>query len=539
MRHCAVLVCLVLWVACLGAATLDERLPPGGFRDVAWHDPYPGGWRTVDVTTRGIQPGAADVTEPLRALIAEGREPTILTFPAGTYHFGRINPRSDLILRGAGSGRTRFEPPTDGTLFNWWGHGGRYEIGQLGPEYQPRQVTADVPPGGTVVPLADTKGLSPGDVVLVEADIEQFSYPDSKRSRGGVFVLKRVEADRVELDLPLALGLQQVGRDQRNAVVYRLDPLRNVGLEGVTIAMPARGGDKSSTLFYKRVVNGYLRDVESLNPSRHHVEICYSRQIVVERCRFIEAQDKGGGGYGYGVEFRDLSTLCKAEDNLFRDLRHAMATETGASYCIFGYNLHVDRVRDLAHRPDAPAECRDQAWLNSRARNGLSDAYVTADVVAHGNQPHQILLEGNVFYVGCVDHSHSPNGPHVFFRNRALGQPKRYGWWQEGCGLVIEGDNDRQVMVGNELANDSTVLLMKHTYARTSLGSLIAGNLLSGRVDWGELPADTVLPPSLYLKTRPAFWPAELAWPAFGPGATANGSIPAQLRYAQAASEAK
>ncbi|MBI5832503.1 MAG: hypothetical protein HZB16_09385 [Armatimonadetes bacterium] len=531
MRHLAACLCLTLTAVVGYADSLEQRLPPGGFRDVAWQDPYPGGWQTVDVTTRGIAPGAPDVTKPLQTLIDALTTPTILVFPAGTYHFGKIAPCSNLIIRGAGPQQTLFRPVADGTLFWWWGHGGRYEYAQLGPEYQPRQVTAEVAPGAVVVPLADTRGLAKGDLVLVEEDLEHFSYPDSKRSRGGVFVVERVEADRITLDLPLAIGLDQVAKEGKNAIVAKLNPLRNVGLEGVGITMPANGGEKTSTLFFKRVQNAYLRNVESVNPSRHHVEICYSRQVVVEGCTFIEAQDKGPGGTGYGVEFRDLSTLCKAENNTFRDLRHAMATETGANYCIFGYNLNVDRVRDLAHSPQAGPECRDEKWINSAQRNGLTSAFITADVVAHGNFPHQILLEGNVFYVGCVDHSHTVNGPHFLFRNRALGQPKLYAWWQEGCGLVIEGENDNQVLVGNTLANDSKILLMKHTFERTSQGSLIAGNVLSGQVDWGPLPAGTKLPASLYLKARPAWWPADLAWPAFGPNTPADARIPAQVRY--------
>jgi len=37
-------------------AELAKRLPGGGFRDVAWLDPYPGRWTTLDVTTRGVRP---------------------------------------------------------------------------------------------------------------------------------------------------------------------------------------------------------------------------------------------------------------------------------------------------------------------------------------------------------------------------------------------------------------------------------------------------------------------------------------------------
>ncbi len=514
--------------------SLEARLPPGGFRDVAWHDPFPGRWMTVDVTQRGVKPGKGDVTAALQALIDGLAEPTILSFPAGVYCCGKLTiSKSNVILKGAGPEKTIFRSPHAGTVFCWWGSGGRYEYAKLGPEFQPRQVTADVAPRGAYVPLADTRDLAVGDTVLVEEDLDRWSYDDARRGRGGVFLVTRVDKDGIGIDLPLAMGLDHVGAGQKHAIVAKLRPVANVGLEGLRIEMPDGVGDRTSTLFVKRVSNGYIRNVVSVDAARHHLEICFSRQVVVEGCFFDQAKEKGPGGNGYGVEFRDLSTLCKAENNVFRDLRHAMAAEVGPSYCIFGYNLNVDRVRDLAHSPNAPAEAKNEKWVNSKALNGITDAYITADIVAHGNEAHHVLWEGNVFYVGAVDHSHYTNGPIFYFRNCALGQPRNYGYWQEGDGFVVEGENDNQVIVGNQLLNGSKIELQKHTYERTSQGSLIAGNVFGDRTDWGVLPGSTRLPASLYLKARPAFWPAALAWPPYGPdvaGSAAN-RIPAQVRY--------
>jgi hypothetical protein len=518
----------------LGGESLDARLPPGGFRDVAWQDPCPGKWQTVDVSQKGITPEAGDVTAKLQALVDSVSTPTVFTFPPGTYSFGKISiGRSNVILRGAGSKQTLIKATRDGTVFAWWGGGGSYDYAKLGPEFQPRQVLEDVPPGSNELTVADSKSLQSGDVILVEEDLDEWSYKEARRGRGGIFQLAKVDGNRLTLDLPLVLGLSDVKPDKKNAIIAKLKPLQNVGLEGFRIVLPDAPGEKSSALFFKRVSNAYVRDVEIRNPSRHHVEICYSRQVVVEHCFFDEAKEKGGGGYGYGVNLRDLSTLCRIEDNIFRDLRHTMATEAGANCSVFAYNLNVDRVRDLAHAPNAPAECRDEKWINSKQRNGITSAFITADVVAHGNFPHTILFEGNVFYNACVDRSHKTNGPHFFFRNCALGQPPKYGWWQEGAGIVIMGPNDRQFVVGNTLRNDSVVLLQKHEDPRTSEGSLIAGNVIKGKPDWGPLPADTRLPASLFRKERPAYWPKDLVWPPFGPDVqgAATAKIPAQLRY--------
>lgn len=535
MKRLYVAACCVLagYLALHAQEEMPRLVPPGGFVDPEWIEPDQR-WQTVDVTTQGLVPGDEDQTAKIQALVDAARTPTILYFPPGTYRFGKLTiTKSDLLIRGAGAGKTCFKATQDGTAFLFQGAGGRYDYKYLAAEYQPRQVTAEVPAGSKVVPLADTKQLAPGDLLLVEEDLDAWTYDAARRGRGGVFRIEKVEPHQVTLDLPLALGLDRVDAAQKNAIAAKLKPVRNVGIEGVRIELPDQPGPKGSAVHFKRVDQGMLRDVECWNPSMHHVEIAYSRGVIVRGCYFEEAKQKGGGGFGYGVLFRDLSTRCKAENNILKDLRHALATEVGANYCVFGYNLIVDRVRDRCHGPDVKGEIGTEKWINNKALNGMTTAYITSDVAAHGNFPHHILFEGNIFYNGVVDLSHKTNGPHFFFRNRALGQPKKYGGWQEGAGLVVMGENDRQVLAGNHLLNGSAILLHKADGARTSQDSYIAANIVKDQVEWGAAKPGAVLPPSLYLKAAPAWWSANLPWPAFGPGVkdSATNRIPAQVRW--------
>lgn len=513
---------------------LAKRLPAGGFRDVKWEDPCPGKWTTVDVTTKGVKPGAADVSKPLQALVDELEKPTILSFPAGTYHFTGISIRkSNIIIKGAGPDKTLIKPPYDGAVFGTLGKGGWYEWPDLGKEWQPRKITADVPAGASVVQIADTEALKAGDTVIVVENLEKFSYKAAKRGRGGIFVITKVDGKAITLNLPLAIGLEKVA--ERDGLVAKIDPVRNVGFEGFRVEMPAKGqkGKKGSILHIKRSQNVYVRNVESFNPTGHHVMVAYSHRVVVENCFFDEAKVKGGGGYGYGANIRDLTTLCKVENCVLKDLRHFLSTEVGASYCIYAYNFSVDRLRDFMHSDKAPKEKVREKWLTNKSLNKIGRTFVTADTVAHGNFPHHILLEGNVFYNGCIDVSHKTNGPHFLFRNKALGQPKNFGYWQEGCGIVIMGENDGQVVVGNYLANDSKIHIQKHRAPRTAKDLLIGGNVISGKVEWGPFPPETKFPPSLYLKKKPSFWPADLAWPPYGPDVKdpLKNKLPAQVRY--------
>ncbi|MCW8133387.1 MAG: hypothetical protein KIS92_23795 [Planctomycetota bacterium] len=536
-RHLATgLLFLLVLTASAAEDPLQRLAPPGGFPNPEWVDPAPGKWATVDVTQKGVTPGDQDQTAQVQALVDGTPGPAILHFPAGTYCIGKITlRRGDLIIRGDGPDKTVFKSTKDGTVFLFQGVGGTYDYKYLSAEYQPRAVTAEVPAGGRVVPLADTSKLAPGDLVIVEEDLNEWTYDSARRGRGGVFAVEKVEPNQITLDLPLALGLEKVKPDEKRAIVAKMKPLRNTGLENFRIELPAQKGETGSAIYYKRCQNAYVRNVEVWNPSQHHLEAQTCRGVIVSGCFFDEAKSKGGGGYGYGVLFRDLSTLCKAENNIFKDLRHTLATEVGASYCVFAYNLNVDRVRDRCMQPDVSGDVGTEKWINSRAANGISEAMLTADVVAHGNMPHTNLLEGNVFYNGCVDISHKLNGPQYFFRNRPLGQPKKYGYWQEGAGIVVMGANDGQVIVGNYLANESTILLQKHDAPRSAEHCFIAANVVKGATDWGALPPNTALPKSLFLKDRPAWWPKDLAWPAYGPDvpASATNKIPAQVRWEQ------
>jgi hypothetical protein len=163
------------------------------------------------------------------------------------------------------------------------------------------------------------------------------------------------------------------------------------------------------------------------------------------------------------------------------------------------------------------------------------NAYITGDVAVHGNFAHFNLYEGNLFYIGSVDDSHGQNGPHMFFRNKALGQPAHYDGWLEGYGFAVDGISDNQSFVGNDVLADSLVYVIDRTdeYGRLAEGTFTAANVLHGTVDWDGFPPETPLPASLYLESRPDFWPSDLAWPPYGPDVTgsATNRIPAQVRW--------
>jgi len=102
-----------------------------------------------------------------------------------------------------------------------------------------------------------------------------------------------------------------------------------------------------------------------------------------------------------------------------------------------------------------------------------------------------------------------------------------------GYGTWLDGPHDGENIVGNVFLHDAILTFELHSGPRPAEDTFVAGNRLSGTVDWGDLDADTPLPPSLYRSCPPDFWPEDLPWPPFGPDVVGSETarIPAQIRY--------
>lgn len=512
---------------------LASRVPPGGWRDVAWEDPHPGGWETVDVTTRGVAPGG-DATAALQALVDGLTGPTILIFPAGVYELhAPVELRSEVIVRGAGPEATTFQLVDTTGAFSWTGVGGEWSWGWIEEEYQPRQVLADVAPGGDTIELESTEGLAPGDVVMVAESLDDPSFPSARLGKGGVFALTAVTATTVTVDLPLAIGLRAANGAGEPTVVAKLDPVHDGGIEDVRIVSPPLTSYDEAVLELYLADNVYVRNVVSEDSFGADVRVACSRRVVVSESFFDRTQGNPPDG-GESIWLDALDTRVLVVDNILREKQPPLVAQVGGNFVVYAYNFHVDRLADYCHEM-ADERCRDLDWIRDEEANGIARGWHgLQDVVFHGNYPHHYLVEGNVFYNAVFDYHHFANGPGTtIFRNRILGSPQTLTWWMNGYGIWLDGPQDGENLVGNVLLHDAIITLELHNGPEPAEDVFVAANSLSGAVEWGDLDEGTPLPPSLYRGCRPAFWPEDLPFPPFGPdvaGAETN-VIPAQRRY--------
>jgi MYXO-CTERM domain-containing protein len=492
-----------------------ERFPSGDWSDISWSDP--GGWSEVDVTEHGVTPGSGDVRAALDSLLATVDSPTVLYFPEGTYTLDSggdlVIETSDLIFRGDGAHKTVLELGD-----------GQGEIAFRGEDTGSEVfLAADVAAGESVISLDSTQGLEVGDLVRIAEDAPQWEEDWGRRSNGVIALVtaRDTVAETITINVPVDTGLT----DANSPSLQEIRPVENVGVEKLAVHRTA--DNNAHTLTFDRVHNAFVREVESIDTARHHVQATRSHRVVVAHNYLHGARDIGGGGNGYGVAIHNLSTHALVTDNIIESTRHALMTQTGASYNVFAYNFHVDLIREDCLTDPPAFYCGNSGdWFDNAGHSRLTDVSV------HGHFVRHTLYEGNVVYFIESTDFWGEAGPEItFFRNKVRGQPRPYGYLHEGVGILLGLATDRQNVVANVLINGSDFII---DHAGGQLEDLfVEGNIVDGSAEWDALDATSALPNSLYLDAPPSFWPSDMVWPPFGPHIeyASTNQVPAERRY--------
>ena len=300
--------------------------------------------------------------------------------------------------------------------------------------------------GSYTIDLVDASSLQVGDVVRLYQFDEDFMF--SSWAYGTLGQVIRIEevvgntitlADPLNHDYPLS----------RTPYLTELEARTAAGVECLTIERLDATVDATANINIRNAFNCAIRNVESNNCNRAHLQVGSSAHIKVEGCYFHHAFAYGSGGQGYGLVFQTASSFCLGQNNVFEHLRHSMLIQSGANGNVFGYNYSTVPFWD----------------------EGIFPSNSAGDAVLHGNYPYLNLFEGNTVQNIIVDASHDKNGPfNTFFRNRA----ELYGFVSDNS-----TPTDSMNVVGNEITAAEFPL---GNFSLNGLGHYSYGNNVFGTV---------------------------------------------------------
>jgi hypothetical protein len=366
----------------------------------------------VDITTFGANnTGATSTNAALTSAINSLRGANgVIYFPPGNYLFtNRIILRSGLILRGAGAGNTTltFNMATDGDCIRVTGTAGASTPITAAVQQYSNQVTVtnpDIAPIGTFIKVYQSNESSLITSAWADNSVGQIAYLKSKSGNKFTFYSRQRRA------IPLAGA----------PVAQVLNMAKGVGIECFKIKRmdPDLVANQTSNILFNYAAFCWVKGIDSDSTNFAHVSIMNSSNIEITGNYFHGSFSYGSGGSGYGVVCHMTTGDCLIENNIFRNLRHAMLLQAGTNGNIYAYNYSLQ-----PKRTETPSD-----WA--------------ADIILHGNYAYANLMEGNIAQNIGGDASHGKNGPaNVYFRNRA----QHYGL------SFTSGSGDSSIVIYNEV----------------------------------------------------------------------------------------
>jgi len=361
--------------------------------------------------------------------------------------------------------------------------------------------------------------------------------------------VKAVQGTSVSFTTPLHLGLLtrfdahlvRLSHDEGGPVV---PAVRYAGVEDLAVT-GGRGGDGGGNIHLFATAYSWVKNVESDKSSGSSVNLEGTFRCVLRDSYLHSTVDPNPGGGGYGIALDNYAADNLVEDNISWNFNKVMVMRTTGGGNVIGYNYMED---------------------------GWGSGYPTIVEVglnaSHMTTPHDELFEGNQSFNFDSDSVWGNSIYITVFRNdltarrrsipplkltdkdnrRAIGLTQ-WSWWYTFVGNVLgsagqtPGPGQSFVYEENSFNNGTLVPMWKLGY-NGSDGSAHQDvkvvqtviryanfNYVTNATDWyGYQPRQ--LPPSLYLKSKPAFF-GDLQWPWVTPEnpTTKVGALPARDRF--------
>lgn len=541
---------------------LTSLLPPD--RQVVW-DPGlnpVGGIPARTQVCATLSPSGHDDTAAIQAALDGCPPDHVVQLEAGDFAIsgqGLYMTRSGVTLRGRGW-KTRLikKPGSDYPVISVGIHWYHYT--------DPVKLAADAPQGASKVTLASDPGLHVGEIVTLDEktdpDLTMWSpdrSPPGDPSRGWfgqydrpigqVMEVKAVHGAAVTFATPLHLGLRtkfdaqlvRLSNDEGGAVV---PAVRYAGLEDLRVT-GGEGGDGGGNIHLFATAYSWVKNVESDQSKGSSVNLDGTFRCVLRDSYLHSTVDPNPGGAGYGIALDNYAADNLVENNISWNFNKVMVMRTTGGGNVIGYNYMED------------------AWgagYPSIVEDGLNASHMTT--------PHDELFEGNQSFNFDSDSVWGNSIYITVFRNDLTGQRRSipplkltdeqnrravglttWSWWYTFIGNVLgsagqsPGPGKSFVYEENSFNRDDLVPMWKLGYNGSDGSAPQDAKVVSTVIRYSnyDYVTNTVhwygheprkLPPSLYLKSKPAFF-GDLPWPWVTPQdpTTKVATLPARARF--------
>jgi len=438
-----------------------SRIAASGWEDIQFDES--GTWTTVDVTNKGVVPDTgADMGPAIQSMINSGSGKTIYKFPAGIYNINSTVTitKGDFQIIGDGSA-TKFHllgGPTPPMI-----------IIQGAKDSGTKTLQTDINRGDDKITVTSVSGLAVGDFINIkQANGERTGDTDDQ-------IVKIVAINGNVLTIDMKMGLPFT---VAKASVEKYNFIKNVKLSEFYIERVTLPDIKDGQLRLSYIFNGLISHVESNKTLAQHIEINDSRNVLLfQNNIYGNYGHNTEGGYQGGIVI-NRSTRINVINNRLDNLRHHIALQFGSNHCVIAYN----RTTIYNHYGD-------YGQHNSKG--------------CHNN-----LFEGNFGEELCDDNDIKGWGsPYVmWFRNHAILKIGSYYTNQMNMSII-----------GNELRTGIKGIIV----IDPAKDNFIAANIVSidkengtGQMTEGNLPTNSKIPNSLFLKSKPDYLSR---WPLYGP----------------------
>ena len=510
-----------------------------------------GGVPVRSATCATLNPGVT--AAQINSAIAACPSGQVVKLNAGTYNFTSgidFNARSNVTLRGAGP---------DQTIVNF---SGGVSCGGLGADicFRNAALNSTDSPGNTAnwtggysigttsITLSSTTNLKVGSLLILD-------QLDDSGDGGGIFVCQATGVCATEGPG----GAGRSGRAQEQIVrvtgisgttvtispgVYlpnwrssqspgawwsSAGPITMSGIEDLTLNHTGSGSVMSGTYFFN-ADNCWMKNVKSLNANRNHVWLYQSAHVTVRDSYFYGTRNAASQSYGIETYMNSDSQV---ENNIFQHVTVGMMTGGSTTGTVFAYNYSIDDFYSVASWMQSSSYFHDGgiAFVLFEGNDGIG---FTADAI-HGTANFGTVFR-NVFTGWEPGKSLQTVPVHIYAFNRfmnvvgnILGKAGYHNKYESVAPSGTNGNTSIYTLgwSGNGGTPDGGVandVRVRNTLFRWGNYDVVSGSAAFNPLEVptglsqfaNSVPANQLLPPSLYLSARPAWWGAT-PWPAIGP----------------------